>query len=750
MFGGAVLLYKDVGRDSLDDYYPWFVHLSDYVRQNGFPSWSFSVGIGQDIVYLAGYYFWEPIVWLPRSLIAQALIYEHLAKVLATGLMFFAFLRLHRIEFVASVLGSLLLAFSAYMCMGACWFVLADEVVGFTAVLLAAELAVQRGQWWWLSLAVAAVGLISAFHLYLCAVLLCLYVPIRLWAEGGDWQRRMAKLLALAGSAFLGVGISAVVALPNLFAILNSPRGSGVATDAGKLRAFQMLGLESNAHYTTAALRFLGNDLLGVGDKYHGWQNYFEAPITYCGLVSILLLPQALIVSRNRARIVCALFLVAAIPPTVFPWFRYLFWMFQGDYYRTYCLFAIMGVIATAMMSLSHFKQGRGINLTLLAVTAIVSIAALHLPAATDKSLVLNTTLFLLASTALLALGQILRRQQLATWALVVLSAIELIRFDFLTVSGRDKITTRELHQRIGYNDDTTDAVRDIKQSDPSFFRVTKLQAAYRQSYGFNDAMVFGYDSTAAYNSFNKREYIDFLLGVEAIPQQSEADTRWCPGVTNDLLMSILMGEKYALVENPAVLRDSSFYELVKQYDHQYLFRNTAWIPLGIIFDRYMPEDVFMKLPVHQKRNILFRAVILNSKKEAEQLGVSPIALSETENEITSASINDVALALRKSGFELISFRPSEIIGTVQLVRKAIMVVQTSFDGGWRALEDGRPVKVLPVDIGLLGVALDAGEHRVVVHYRNRYLSVGVFITAASLICLGLAVRRWPRLHAAG
>jgi hypothetical protein len=29
LFGNAVLLYKDIGSDSLIDYYPTFVHLSD-------------------------------------------------------------------------------------------------------------------------------------------------------------------------------------------------------------------------------------------------------------------------------------------------------------------------------------------------------------------------------------------------------------------------------------------------------------------------------------------------------------------------------------------------------------------------------------------------------------------------------------------------------------------------------------------------------------------------------------------------
>ena len=44
LFGNDVLLYRDLGSDSLNDYYPCFVHLSDYIRQEGFPSWSFTSG----------------------------------------------------------------------------------------------------------------------------------------------------------------------------------------------------------------------------------------------------------------------------------------------------------------------------------------------------------------------------------------------------------------------------------------------------------------------------------------------------------------------------------------------------------------------------------------------------------------------------------------------------------------------------------------------------------------------------------
>ena len=74
--------------------------------------------------------------------------------------------------------------------------------------------------------------------------------------------------------------------------------------------------------------------------------------------------------------------------------------------------------------------------------------------------------------------------------------------------------------------------------------------------------------------------------------------------------------------------------------------------------------------------------------------------------------------------------------------------MQTPFDSGWHALQDGRAAAVLKVDVGLLGVALDAGEHKVELRYRNPYLAAGMAVSLASLLILAAGVWRWPRLGA--
>src|SRR5205814_385586 len=61
LFGDSVLLYTDIGSDSLNFSYPQFVNFSDHIRQEGFPSWSFSVGMGRDIFYLMDFFSCTPL-----------------------------------------------------------------------------------------------------------------------------------------------------------------------------------------------------------------------------------------------------------------------------------------------------------------------------------------------------------------------------------------------------------------------------------------------------------------------------------------------------------------------------------------------------------------------------------------------------------------------------------------------------------------------------------------------------------------
>lgn len=753
LFADALLLYKDIGSDSLYSYYPEFVHLSQYVRTVGYPSWSFNVGMGQDLAYLTGYLFWEPITWLPKTWIAPALVWQHLLKILFAGLLFFRFLHLRGLRPVAALLGALLLGFSGYMAIGSCWFPLADEVVGFTALLLGIESALRHGRWLLLALAVAAIGMLNPFFLFLCAIFLTGYTTIWLFAEHG-WEPsriwRVCFILVLV--AIAGVSLGTFVTLPFFYVVMHSPRGSGAMSSVSSLVAAPILGFESAHHYFTAIFRMLSNEMVGTGDHFRGWQNYLEAPLTYCGIICLLLVPQILR-AGTRARRIAAVALVALIAPTIFPWFRYLFWLFKGDYYRTYSLFCILASLILSMNVFSRYHTGEKLNLPLLAATAAGLLALLYIPFGQAQALIQPSVrtaaaLCLLIYAVTLAAGQLINRQQLASYAVVFISALELIYFNRIAATHRDFVTKSELDSQLAANSTTAIALRDIAADDQGFFRLTKPRPAIVTRWSsLNDAMIFDFYGTSSYSSFNNANYTKFLAAVGEIKSNSEVHTRWAVGSMDNPLLSTFLGEKYALIDDLAFLRHKLSYQFVRLYEPNYLLNNQLFLPLGISLPRYITETQLAQMTPADRVQALFRAVVLpDTEADGAKTGLSALPTSQLLQENHDVPLRETITALRESALRLEKFQQSSLAGSIDLDRKSILVLQTPFDSGWRATANGQRVPTLKVDAGLLGVELEPGEHKLELRYRNPYLFPGAIISLAAFLAILAARLRWPTL----
>ncbi len=752
VFGDKVLLYTDMGADSVNDSYPCFVHLSDYLRSVGFPSWSFSVGLGQSLSYLTGNLIWEPVVWLPKTFIAHALVFQHLVKILIGGLLFFRFLQIRGTDLRAALLGALLLSFSSSMCMGSCWFTSADEVVAFTFLLLAAELALSRGRWICLPMAVALIGLITVFHLYLAAVILSVYVPARLFElYGRRWWRDFPVCLQLAGLACLGLGLSAFVTFSGADAVLNSARGSGKIGNSWPVPHFSQL--ESATHYLTAVLRFFSNDLMGSGNDFRGWENYFEAPTSYAGLVSPLLLPQFFAGAARRERVVAAVVLGLIAVPYIFPWFRSLFWMFEGGYYRTLSLVSVLAVLTFSVLAFFRYTEHKRLSLPTLGATLFVLLALLYLPVEPMRSLIdphLRETaaIFLVSYAALLASGSLLKRQDPIAWCILVLAAAELVYFDGLTVN-RPTVLKSEISGTVAYHDDgTAQAVRALQEREISFFRITKTWSSGPSTIlSLNDAMVFGYSGTSSYGSFNSFNYINFLTVADAItPADIVTEAQWSPGLVGHPLLSTFACEKYVLTNDPGPFEAADHYEFVQRYRDVSVFRNKLFLPFGLIFDRYLPEDIFRELPAWAKPEALLHAVVL-PRDQGQSLEITALTLDELKDEMRDGSPAHIIAKRQTAVLSMRSFTQTHWQGTVRAERRSVLLLQTPFDAGWSAWMDSQRATITKVDGGLLGVFLSTGEHQVELQYRPRFLTAGVIVSITSCLVLCLLLWRWPRIR---
>ena len=314
---------------------------------------------------------------------------------------------------------------------------------------------------------------------------------------------------------------------------------------------------------------------------------------------------------------------------------------------------------------------------------------------------------------------------------------------------NRPTVTKQELNERVGFNDETVDAIRDIKASDNSFFRITKTWGsgpATRPSY--NDAMVFGYYSTLSYSSFNSLNYIKFLLAVDAISSANIAeDAQWSLGLFGHPLLSPFACEKYVIAKDPVPSNVLEQFEFIRRYGSISLFRNKLFLPFGLAFDRYIPEDIFLQLPSWVKQQALLHAVVLSEQNAAHKPELSQLSLDELKQQMSETSLSDALAERRAAALSIHSFKQTRIEGTARINQKGIVVFQTPFDAGWHAFSDGRSIPTLSVDAGLLGIALEDGEHRIELRYRPPLLYAGAAVTILSCGILFLSLWRWPRIR---
>jgi uncharacterized membrane protein YfhO len=76
----------------------------------------------------------------------------------------------------------------------------------------------------------------------------------------------------------------------------------------------------------------------------------------------------------------------------------------------------------------------------------------------------------------------------------------------------------------------------------------------------------------------------------------------------------------------------------------------------------------------------------------------------------------------------------------------AFVVISVPYDPGWRATVDGRPAAIQRANYALMGVALEAGEHRLALHYDPLPFKIGAAISVSTIVAfLGLVAFAWTK-----
>src|SRR5207247_9764546 len=110
-------------------------------------------------------------------------------------------------------------------------------------------------------------------------------------------------------------------------------------------------------YYVNALMRFFLSDIMGTGSNFSGWYNYLEAPLFYAGLIIFLLIPQLFQFLDKKRKIIFFSFILLFLLPVIFPFFRYAFWLFTGNYYRIYSFFVAVSLLLCSIIALNNINK---------------------------------------------------------------------------------------------------------------------------------------------------------------------------------------------------------------------------------------------------------------------------------------------------------------------------------------------------------------------------------------------------------
>ena len=671
-----VYLYKDIGSDSLNIFFPSMVQMSEYIKSNGLLTWTFSQGLGQNMFPLFLSDFLSDIITLfSKEQIPYLLVFAEIIKIFLCGFVFFRYLQELKLNKFPSYLGAFLFAFCGYVVLGGCWTIFSLEALYAALILYGFERWLNRQKILWFVLGITFMSFLQPFFLFPYTIFLAVYIPVRyndIYPDG--WKRFPVFLAKTLGLSVLAVAISAFQLFPDLLQYIESPRVGGEAQLITKLKAQPVFGLTEPFLRFTTTFRAFGSDMLGTGSEYKGWQNYLEGPLFYCGILCLVTFTQVFAGIRKGQKIAYGILAGIFVLPILFPFFRFSFWAYTGDYFRTFSLIISLLLLIFTSKALHYIWTKGKINLIVLGVTVACLLFLLYSPSqqfeqGINQGMRSTATLLIFLYAGLLY--GLTRPGNLKFTCMAAIAFIcfgEIVFFSSTTVNDRDAVTKTDLTDRIGYNDYTVDAIKYIKDRDKSFYRVNKdYSSGLAIHASINDAKVQGYYSSPSYFSFNQKNYIKFLADLNIIDPKDEFATRWARGLEyRPLLLSLISG-KYWVSHTPQKQLLDFGYDSLAKFNNVYLYRNKYALPFGVTYDQVLDESSFKKLSNNQKDIYLLKGCVVSTDDNELFGSFRKFNLADTNLPGTLDLYFQSVNALRKDSLNITQFKEKHIKGEISV-----------------------------------------------------------------------------------
>ncbi|WDF45313.1 YfhO family protein [Chryseobacterium sp. KACC 21268] len=725
VFGDLYFIFKDLGSDSYVNDYTLLYNRLLAVRDGLFlPGWSFRNGLGENLYP----YSFEPFSWLLFRLtdasVEKVMLILPILYIYLAGVTMYLFLSEYRLIFCAKVMASSLWAFSGYYILSCSWSVTLFSPVAFhfSFLLFALQRAFFCDQYYWIAIVFALIGISYPVNLFFALIFSIAYFSILFYITLHKKSRFAKPVLFSAISTLIGIGMSCWMSLSSLYLMKNSPRGSGEVAGLEK----EPLIFAGRNELIAIIYRLFSPNILGDVNHFSLYRNYFEAPLLYCGIFNLLLLSQISVLGKKGKR-VAAIAIILMLSIYLSPLIRSIFWFRSGDYYRILNIFFAMVLCIISGFILSGIIQKKIVFVKPLLLVSIFFISILIIGKIYFNANVTVPILFVTSYSIILLISKKLIFK--GVWAIIPVVLVEITMSASQIISERNICNNADIEKK-GYMDASSRSIQQINQSDKTFFRLEKdFYSGVSWLASYNEAKIQGYNSSAVYNSFNNKNYIDFLRLFDIVKPNDEPQTRFVPGIKDFPFLMKLCSVKYFLASKPESekLLNHGFRETDDKGNFKILTAQNP-LPLGFCYDKILSVTDFQKLSDKDELSLQYLV--------AEDADIKNFKIDQTP---ASDISKDISAEIRDT-LKINSFSDHKISGTIHTKGKRFLFFSIPFDEGWNITDNGKRSPMYKGFGGLIFLPLESGSHRIVLDYTPPCKIIGVWISFVSLILLLISI----------
>ena len=727
MIGEEYYMYLDSGLDIVNQYYPYYVNEILNIKEGKFSFWNFDYGFGTSIFNVNAWamdIFGIALVVIGLivgvSKIHYLLVWMQIAKIIVIYLLSKKFLSYFIKDKTANCLSAYLCTFSGYFFLWGQHFFLGTACVYLLVFLIAIEHVIQnsKNSYLVLSLLVAALLVFSYYIGYMILIVGGLYFIFRYFSTHEKWEVKgtVISFSKCLYSVVVGVLLSSIIFIPSCYHLLTTSSRLDSGEGSIGVRIVQAFCESFQPEFLTAVgTRLISNNILFTPSN----PNYYEEPQFFCTAFIFFFIIEWIIYECKSAKTkkeylflfikILALYLLIfnEISGLVFNAFAY------PIYRYTYVALPFLGIIIGTVWE--RVVKEKKISLIGLVSSAVVTILMVlyckNRIVVEEVAIVQKVLIFSIVGFIVLFLAKYSKKWNQFFVSVFLVVVIASNCFDNYITTNHRLILPKDEYTLVWDKnklaDDTGIAISWLKENDKTFYRVEKDYANFSF---LGDSFIERVSTTLWYNSTMNYGMLDFYRYIYPNADAYDSIKLFKLENESDLQAITLANSKYILSREP--IEDFASLKEVTRVGGTYVYKNTNTEQIAKFYHQTITSKEYLKLSDNVQSKILYDTVIVDEKIKALDTNAT-------------AKVGEFYLE-----------KPTYLTGSIEATGKGILMIAVPYEEGWKVFVDGKEEEQYPVDFGLIGIEVEAGNHQIELKYEVPKMGIGAVCSMIGIIGL--------------